>query len=575
MADAHLDGGEALLQACRDLGADYIFSSAGSEWAPVWEALARQAETGADGPRYLDLAHETIAAGMATGYTAVTGRVQVVLLHAGAGLLQGANAVHGALLTGVPLVVCSGESTGYGDAAGPDPGSQWYRNLSIVGGPQAMAAPFTKWACAASDVSVVYDMVKRAGELAAQTPAGPTYVNTPVEVLLDRWQPSPAVGPAPPAPQVVAADGDVEAAARLLAAAQRPVLAVESAGRDPEGFAALLELAELLAIAVVEPQSAVCANFPRTHPLHQGGDLATQAAGADLVILLGCRAPWYPPSAKPGTATVLVIDEAAHRPQMAYQVLTADRYVSGATAPTLRAITARVRDLDPGVDAETVRARRQRLAEAHAVAEAARIKAEQQALSSEPGPVDAVAVTSTLRELLDPGAVVVDETITHNRGVARHLMADRPGRYRYVQGGLGQGLGVALGTKLALPGAGAGPMVVLTVGDGAWLYNPVLPGLMASAQYSLPLLVVVYNNGLYLSMKYNHVRAYPDGAAARSGRFLGVDLSDQPDAAAVATAAGAAGFTVSTTAQLAPVLEKAIAAVRGGQTAVVNVLLTK
>ncbi|HEY8046134.1 MAG TPA: thiamine pyrophosphate-dependent enzyme [Streptosporangiaceae bacterium] len=587
MADAHLDGGEALLQACRDLGADYIFSSAGSEWAPVWEALARQAEQARQagqaaggappGPRYLDLTHETIAAGMATGYAAVTGRVQVVLLHAGAGLLQGANAVHGALLTGVPVVVCSGESTGYGDAAGPDPGSQWYRNLSIVGGPQAMAAPFTKWACAASDVGVLYDMVKRAGELAAQTPAGPTYVNTPVEVLLARWQPSPAVRPAPPAPQVVAADGDVEAAARLLAAAQRPVLAVESAGRDPEGFAALLELAELLAIAVVEPQSAVCANFPRTHPLHQGSDLASLAADADLVILLGCRAPWYPPSARPGAATVLVIDEAAHRPQMAYQVLAADRYVSGATAPALRAITARVRDLDPGADAEAVRARRQRLEAAHAAADAARIRAEQRALATAPGPVDAIAVTSTLRELLDPGAVVVDETITHNRGVARHLMADRPGRYRYVQGGLGQGLGVALGAKLAVQRAGEDPdpMVVLTVGDGAWLYNPVLPGLMASAQYGLPLLVVVYNNGSYLSMKYNHVRAYPEGAAARTGHYLGVDLSAQPDAAAVAAASGAAGFTVSTTAQLAPALDKAMAAVRGGQSAVVNVLLTK
>src|SRR5258708_4030491 len=190
---------------------------------------------------------------MATGYTAVTGRVQVVLLHAGAGLLQGANAVHGALLTGVPIVVCSGESTGYGDAAGRDPGSQWYRNLSMVGGPQAFAAPFTKWACAANDVGVLYGMVKRAGELAAHPPAGPTYVSTPVEGLLDRWQPSPAAGPAPPAPRVVAADQDVEAAARLLAEAQRPVLAVESAGRDPAAFAALVELAELLALPVVEP----------------------------------------------------------------------------------------------------------------------------------------------------------------------------------------------------------------------------------------------------------------------------------------------------------------------------------
>lgn len=583
MADAHLDGGEALLRACRDLGADYIFSSAGSEWAPVWEALARQAVAGAGagkdaGPRYLDLTHETIAAGMATGYAALTGRVQVVLLHAGAGLLQGANAVHGALLTGAPLVVCSGESTGYGDAAGPDPGPQWYRNLSIVGGPQAMAAPFTKWACAANDVGVLYDMVKRAGELAAQTPAGPTYVNTPVEVLLDRWQPSAAVGPAPAAARVVAADEDVEAAARLLAAAQRPVLAVETAGRDPEGFAALVELAELLAIAVVEPQSAVCANFPRTHPLHQGGDLAALAADADLVVLVGCRAPWYPPSAKPGAATVLVIDETPHRPYLAYQVLTANRYVSGATAPTLRAIAARLREPGAGVDAAAVRARRQRLEEAHAVADAGRREAEERALASAAGPVDPVAVTRTLRDLLDPGAVVVDETITHNRGVARHLMADVPGRYRYVQGGLGQGLGVALGAKLALNGAGeAGGdrMAVLTVGDGAWLYNPVLPGLMASAQYGLPLLVVIYNNGAYLSMRHNHVRAYPEGVAVASGHFSGVDLSTQPDAAAVATAAGAAGFTVSTTQQLRPALDKAIAAVRGGQSAVVNVLLTR
>ena len=159
------DGGEALLQACTDLGADYIFSSAGSEWAPVWEALASRDAAGEAAPRYLDLAHETIAVGMATGYAAVTGRVQVVLLHAGAGLLQGANAVQGALLTGVPVVVCSGESTGYGDAAGRDPGSQWYRNLSIVGGPQAFAAPFTKWASAAANAGVLYDMVERPASL--------------------------------------------------------------------------------------------------------------------------------------------------------------------------------------------------------------------------------------------------------------------------------------------------------------------------------------------------------------------------------------------------------------------------
>jgi thiamine pyrophosphate-dependent acetolactate synthase large subunit-like protein len=570
MTGQNLDGGEAVLQACRDLGTDYIFSSAGSEWAPVWEALARQAETGTPGPRYLDLAHETVAVGMATGYAAATGRVQAVLLHAGAGLLQGANAVHGALLTGAPIVVCSGESTGYGDAAGRDPGSQWYRNLSMVGGPQAFAAPFTKWASAAHDVGVLYGMIKRAGELAAQSPAGPVYVNTPVEVLLDRWQPPPAASPAPRAARTVATDEDLGAAARLIAGAQRPVLAVESAGRDPAAFAALAELAELLAIPVVEPQSAVCASFPRSHPLHQGGDLAALAAEADLVILAGCRAPWYPPSARPAAATVLVIDETPHRPHLAYQVLTADHYVAGDAAATLQALVSRLRDPAAGVDAAAVRARRARLEAAHAGADDARREAEQRALAAAGSPVDPVAAAAALRDLLGPEAVVVDETITHSRTIVRHLMADTPGRYRYVQGGLGQGLGVALGTRLA-----GDRMTVLTVGDGSWLYNPVLPGLMASAQYRLPLLVVIFNNGSYRSMQQNHLRAYPEGVAATAGRFLGVDLSAQPEAAAVATAAGAAGLTVSATEQLLPSLEKAMAAVRGGQTAVVNVLLTR
>ena len=114
-------------------------------------------------------------------------------------------------------------------------------------------------------------MLRRAGELAAQAPAGPVYVNTPVEVLLAPWKPA-ATAPVP-ANRVngtVAVTHDVELAARLLAAAERPVLAVETAGRDPEAFAALGELAELLALPVVEPQSAVSSCFPRGNPLHAG-----------------------------------------------------------------------------------------------------------------------------------------------------------------------------------------------------------------------------------------------------------------------------------------------------------------
>ena len=60
-----LDGGEALLEAFRSLGIDYVISSPGSEWAPIWEAVTRQKIEGNAGPRYIDVWHETLAVDIA------------------------------------------------------------------------------------------------------------------------------------------------------------------------------------------------------------------------------------------------------------------------------------------------------------------------------------------------------------------------------------------------------------------------------------------------------------------------------------------------------------------------------
>ena len=82
----YCDDGEAILEAFRSLGLDYIISSPGSEWSPVWEALARQRVNQQSGPAYIDCWHETLAVDLAMGYTQMTGRMQAVLLDAG--LLQ-------------------------------------------------------------------------------------------------------------------------------------------------------------------------------------------------------------------------------------------------------------------------------------------------------------------------------------------------------------------------------------------------------------------------------------------------------------------------------------------------------
>ena len=114
-----------------------------------------------------------------------------------------------------------------------------------------------------------------------------------------------------------------------------------------------------------------------------------------------------------------------------------------------------------------------------------------------------------LREELDADTIFVDETITHSRIVQKHLRWNDPDKWFYVQGGLGQGTGVALGVKIARPEQ----PVAFLVGDGSFLYNPIIQALMASKDLKLPLLIVVFNNRQYLSMKFNHLRFYPEGAA--------------------------------------------------------------
>jgi acetolactate synthase-1/2/3 large subunit len=387
-----------------------------------------------------------------------------------------------------------------------------------------------------------------------------------MEVLLQPWTRPAAARPVPEPGARVSPRAELERAAALLAGARRPVLLTESAGRHPDGFEALVEFAETLAIPVVEPQSAVCANFPRAHRLHRGGDAAALLAEADLIVLVCCRAPYYPPSDRPADSRVLVIDDVPHRPYIDYQVLGADQYLEGDVAPTLRALTQTVREAD--VDAHAVAARE---AEAERAQTAPAGRAAGQGRPAAAEGIDPAEVVDALRELLDPDAAVIDETITHARTVQQRLGADRPGRYSYVQGGLGQGIGVALGVKLARPER----EVALTVGDGSFLYNPIVQSLSASKNLGLPLLIVVFNNRQYLSMKLNHLRFYPEGVSVQTADFRGVDLSEQPDLAALAAPFGMLGLSLGDPDALRPGLAKALEAVRSGVTAVVDIRVTR
>ncbi len=551
------DGGEALLETFRSLGIEHIFCSSGSEWAPVWEAVTRQKIENRPGPEYHDYMHETLAVGMAIGFTLVTGRMQAVLLHATPGLLQGACGIHGALLTEVPMLVFSSEANSYGDRPTVDPGSQWYRNLSIVGGPHAVIQNVVKWSCQIPGIETLYEFTKRAGEIAQRTPQGPVYLNAPVEVLLEDWsQPAMLKNTVPPGRRVAPAE-DIDALVEAVSLAQSPIIITESIGRSPGGLGALVAFAEAYSIPVYESQATVSCNFPRSHSLYQGGNVDAARDRADLIVLVDCRSPWYPPSKIFPNAQVIVVDEVPQRPHMVYQVLQADRYIEGDVPTTLNA-AAKAANGNFGERKSSAEAAHARLMERWQ-------KAEIEAAESEA--LTAVDTAVALREALPENALIFDETITHGRIVRDHVRPEAEGSYSYVQGGLGQGIGVALGGKLAAPDK----FVMLTVGDGSFLYNPIVQALTASREQGLPILIVVFNNRQYLSMKYNHLRFYPDGQSVENEMFHGVDLTTQPPLEQLATPCGAKGIVVKEKADLRRAIADAIRTVESGQTCILNV----
>jgi acetolactate synthase I/II/III large subunit len=556
------DGGEAILEALRNLSVEYIISSPGSEWPSLWEALARQKKSGTPGPTYLDCGHEILAVAMATGYTQVTGRMQAVMLHAGAGLLQGSMAIYGARTMAAPMLVMSGESSSYGEGEF-DPGPQWYRSLNVVGGPQRWVDPLVKIAFQSNSVDTLYHSVVRAGELAQRTPCGPVYLCVSMESMIAEWSRPEAMRAVVTPPTSRPPDDDIAKVAADLLQARSPFILVESAGSDQETFDALVKLAELLAIPVIDAPGACLSNFPKSHDLYLGLDTIPYLAEMDFALLVENEAPWYPPSNTPKNAKIVSIGSNPLKDTLVYQVTGATQYLEGDTALILNLLIAALRKQKP-VSAP-ITARHSRWKTEHDKLRQRLAAAEEKAVAETTITVPLVA--RLLRDAL-PDAVYVDETIVHARLVREHMKWEDPFSFYRAPNGLGQGLGYALGVKLAMPTR----PVVVTIGDGTFLYNPVIPALAFADEHHLPLLILVFNNAKYAAMQYYHDKFYPSGTAIATKDYYGVELEGVKYEQAAAMVDGYAR-RVETPAELKVALGEALASIASGKSAILNMIM--
>jgi acetolactate synthase-1/2/3 large subunit len=562
-----LSGAEALLRVLRSMGVERIFASPGSDWAPLWEALAEPHAPG-EIPDYVSSRHEETAVAMASGYTKATGKLAAVVLHTTVGALHATMGVRAALHERVPMVVLAGESIGFGEPPGPAMGRQWLRLLTDIGGPARLAESCVKWSFGLNTAAILPHTIQRACQLAMAAPKGPAFVSVPTEFLLESMAvdpPSAAALPRSPAAQPAA----IEELADALCAAANPVIVTEEAGKDVAAVGQLVGLAETLGAPVIDAWQPYYVNFPRTHPLY-GGVAATEMpellSDVDLVFLVEAVAPWHPPSSLPGPNTrVAVLGEDPLHSRLPFWGFRADFVVAGEVEPSLAMLLERVRRaIPPGsraAAAERWRARHEK--QRAALREQARSAGVEK-------PIETRWVVHELNELLPPGAIVVDETITHRLDIHRLLDRLAPGSFFEASyGGLGMGLGTALGVKAAHPDR----TVVMLIGDGAFHYNPVVAAFGACQELGLPLLVVLFDNAGYLSQKTDVVNEYPDGWAVRSGKFAGTSIRPRPDYAMLARAYGGCGETVEEPREVRPALVRGLEAVASGQLALISIVL--
>lgn len=571
MSDRYYTTSTAFLEALADAGITYIFANLGSDHPGIIEAIARARAEGRDGelPELIVCPHEMVAMSAAHAYALVSGKPSAVIVHVDSGTQNMGGAIANASRGRAPVVVFAGTApyTLSGEMAGGR--NEFIHWIQDVHDQRGIMRGYVKYDNEIRTGKNVKQLVHRALQIASSEPKGPVYLTGPREVMEERLTPQ-RVDPGayrPVEPAALTAEVAAEIAA-ALAGARSPLIITGHLGRDPEAVPALVRLADLLAIPVIESASFRM-NFPADHPMHRGWQFTTAEqnpllAAADVVLVLDSDIPYIESSSKPADdATIYVVDIDPVKSGMSLWHVPAKRTAAANSKVAAEQIAAAV--LEHGFDSGLVGKRRAEVTAGHEAQRAAWQAAEH----PEDGVITPAYLTACVRELIaGQDALILTESVTNFQTVAEHLRVNEPGSYLGSGGGsLGWHGGGAVGAKLAAPQR----LVVSLVGDGTYLFSVPSSAHWTARRYGTPSLTVIYDNRGWHAPKQSTLGVHPDGAAAAADDF-NVSFDPEADLPGVAAAAGGAyAATVSDPAALEPVLKEALAAVQGGRSAVVAV----
>ena len=515
MARAQKFGSDVIVDMMRAFDIEYAALNPGASYRGLHDSLVNYG--GNKNPEIILCCHEEIAVSMAFGYARVKGKPMAAIVHNIVGLQHATMAIYNAWSSRVPVIVMGG--TGPMDTTKRRSGADWVHTALVQG---QQVRDYVKWDDQPASIASIPESFIRAYRIATSSPAGPVYLcydadiqesPLPEEIAIPDLNRYPAASPfqAP----ADAFDNTV----RWLLNAKWPVIIADQAGRSEAAFRSIVELAETLAIPVLDLGGAL--NFPSLHPFNLSGQRREVLSHADVVLALDVadmygaiserrgtadRVPDYilPPSAK--VIRVDLKDLLARSWAQDYDKLApTDLFIHAETQVFLPELVRRVKEEKATLERirPELEQRKKKISEVRSLI-AQQLEAEAKKKWDET-PISSIRLASDLGAVLQNEDFVL--THTSSGGKERHFLnLNRFNHFigRRWHGGVGVGLPISLGATLALKGSGK--LCVGVQPDGDFLFGPA--ALWTVNHHDLPLLMVMFNNRSYYNdEEHQHVVA--------------------------------------------------------------------
>jgi thiamine pyrophosphate-dependent acetolactate synthase large subunit-like protein len=568
-------GSDFMVDVLKDLGFEYIFANPGSSFRGLHESIVNYG--GNKYPEFITCCHEESSVAMAHGYSKIEGKPILVLAHGTVGLQHASMAVYNAYVDRAPVFMIIGNTV---DAATRRPGVEWAHSVQDAA---LLVRDFTKWDDMPVSLQHFAESAVRAYKIATTPPTMPVLLVADGELQETPMRP----GERPHIPKITMASppqgdsGAVAEAARLLVAAENPVIVADRCARTSAGLKHLIELAETLQAPVINQYGRM--NFPSAHRLNQTERSRTLIANADVILGLEVWDFWGTvnnfhdqqirtsrPATKP-SVKLISISATDLNTRSNYQDFQRfpdlDVSMAADSEATLPALIEACKRLLTDDRKRTFEERAKKLAEAQH-------EARERMLTDASYAWDASPI-STARMSMEIWAQVKDKDwslVSNNAWAQRLWTFDKHYQYIGGSGGAGVGYGAPAALGAAVANKKYGRLSVNIQNDGDLMYAPGV--LWTSAHHSIPLLTVMHNNRAYHQEVMHLQRMANRHQRGITTAEIGTTIKNPNiDYASMARSMGVHGEgPITDPNDLGPALKRALEVVSRGEPALVDVV---